>query len=479
MDNNEKKNNLNQKQRFILSFIGTIIYFIGIMSTFGIGQYSVYITSYFHHFNSKINIQIGNLMMPILTLFLSLAAPLGGVLEHKLGMHLTLIINACILEFLIFIFIYQRNIWITFLLISLIGMTVGSVITIPGKNVCLYYPNKRSIISASIMSFNVIIGAFMSVFGEKIINPEKYVLKNDETYYPLNIAKNYIKFYSISLIIIPICTLISLPFLKKYIDINQNKNDKFDNNININKIIEKGNYSKNIKAAIFNSRIWKISFMSIFCEFAIGFAFSTFRVYGALISINGTLMQYIPLFFGLSMIIFGPIWGYINDKFKSFKIIRIICLFFIFHSIMLSIFIQSNLIYILCLFIGSIFNTGINTVMHPYIMKIYGMQYFIEIGGVITICKGIVNILRGGISLLISLYYHTGKELQIPYRIIFVISIGLNIIAYILALKENEEYFKYPNYQYNIENLDISRENKLEISTSENNREVVIENQTK
>ena len=120
-------------------------------------------------------------------------------------------------------------------------MTVGSVITIPGKNVCLYYPNKRSIISASIMSFNVIIGAFMSVFGEKIINPEKYVLKNDETYYPLNIAKNYIKFYSISLIIIPICTLISLPFLKKYIDINQNKNDKFDNNININKIIEKGN----------------------------------------------------------------------------------------------------------------------------------------------------------------------------------------------------------------------------------------------
>ena len=112
MDNNEKKNNLNQKQRFILSFIGTIIYFIGIMSTFGIGQYSVYITSYFHHFNSKINIQIGNLMMPILTLFLSLAAPLGGVLEHKLGMHLTLIINACILEFLIFIFIYQRNIWI-------------------------------------------------------------------------------------------------------------------------------------------------------------------------------------------------------------------------------------------------------------------------------------------------------------------------------------------------------------------------------
>ena len=72
MNNSESKHKINEKRRFILSFIGTIIYFIGIMTPFGIGQYSVYITSYFHHFNPKINIQLGNLMMPILTLALSI-----------------------------------------------------------------------------------------------------------------------------------------------------------------------------------------------------------------------------------------------------------------------------------------------------------------------------------------------------------------------------------------------------------------------
>ena len=68
MINPEENNKINQKKRFTLSFIGNLIYFFGIMTPFGIGQYSVYITSYFHHFNQKINIQMGNLMMPILNI---------------------------------------------------------------------------------------------------------------------------------------------------------------------------------------------------------------------------------------------------------------------------------------------------------------------------------------------------------------------------------------------------------------------------
>ena len=470
MNNSEGNNKLNQKKKFILSFIGNIIYFVAIMTPFGIGQYSVYITSYFHHFNPKINIQLGNLMMPILILFLSLSAPIGGILEHKLGMHLTLIMNSLILEFLIIIFIYQRNIYITFLIIILIGMTIGSVITIPGKNICFYYPDKRGIITSLMTSINVIIGSIINVFGEKIINPKRITLKENETYYPIHIAKNYIKFYKIALIIIPIFSFLSLPFLKKYKDQNENKDGNLDKSLNDKEINEKENYSKNLKAAICNSRIWKIAIISIFSEFSIGFALSTFRVYGALISINGTIMQYAPLFFGCSMIIFGPIWGYINDKFQSFKIIRFICFLFIIISAFLSIFIKSNLIYILCIFIGSIFNTGKNTLINPYIMKIYGMNYFIEIRGVITICLGIINIFKGGLSFLLSFYYKTGKELQIPYRIIFLIGIGLNILAYILSLKEKEEIFIYPYNPKKENKIELSNlESKVDISSSEKN----------
>ena len=210
-----KTYNFNKKKRFILSFIGTIIYFIGIMTPFGIGQYSVYITSYFHYFNPKINIQYGNLIMPILILSLSLSAPIGGFLEHKLGMHLTLIFNSIILEILVLIFILQKNIWITFILIILIGMTIGAVISIPGKNICFYYPEKRGIIISLLTSINVIIGSIVNVLGEKIINPEKITLKKNETYYPIDIAKNYIKFYKLTLIAIPTFSFLSLTLKKK------------------------------------------------------------------------------------------------------------------------------------------------------------------------------------------------------------------------------------------------------------------------
>ena len=173
-----------QKKRLISTFIGSIIYVTGIISPLGIGQYSVYITSYFHYYDSKINIQIGNLMMPLLILFLSLSAPLGGILEHKIGMHLTLLINSIILEILIFFFILQKNIYLTFLIIIFIGINIGVIIAIPGKNICFYYPNKKGTIMGLITSSNIIFGAIINVLGEKIINPKKIILKEGETYYP-------------------------------------------------------------------------------------------------------------------------------------------------------------------------------------------------------------------------------------------------------------------------------------------------------
>ena len=105
--------------------------------------------------------------------------------------------------------------------------------------------------------------------------------------------------------------------------------------------------------------------------------------------------------------------------------------------------------------------------MRPHIMKIYGMKYYIEIGGIITICLGIINIFKAFLSFLISLYYQTGKELQIPYRIIFIIGIGLNFLAYILASREKGEEFIYPDgkSKVNTEDLSIEMKNKENVDT--------------
>ena len=467
-----------QKNRFISTLIGTIIYFTGIISPLGIGQYSVYITSYFHFYNPKIQIQIGNLMMPILILFVSLSSPLGGILEHKIGMHLTLLINSILLEIFIFFFILQRNIYLTFLIIIFIGINIGTIIAIPMKNICFYYPNNKGIIMGLITSFNIIFGAIMNVLGEKIINPNKIIIKEGETYYPLEISKNYIKFYKLILIVIPACSIISLLLIKKYNPIfNDEQEQKLDKSIN-NLDKKDEYYSKNIKAAIFNSRIWKIASVSIFGQFVISFALNTFRVYGALISINGSVMQYSPLLFALSNIIFGPIWGYINDKLQSFRIAKFICLFSIIHSIIFCIFIKSNLMYIVCIFIGLIFNSGLQSIIQPHIMKIFGIKYSIEIGGVVSISVGIVNILKSSLSFFISLYYKTGKQLQNAYRFVYLIGVGINFLGFYYASKENEECFIYPYSPKNnsLENLEKTK--NVNISQLPKN-EIKIENNIK
>ena len=80
-----KNTNLTKKKsKFISSFIGTLIYGIGGITSMGIGHYSVYITSYFHHKQVDIDMHYGNLIMPLLSLSHSIFSPLAGYLENKI-----------------------------------------------------------------------------------------------------------------------------------------------------------------------------------------------------------------------------------------------------------------------------------------------------------------------------------------------------------------------------------------------------------
>ena len=69
----------------------------------GISQYSVYITSYFHHQKIDMDMQYGNLIMPIFMVSNSIFAPLAGFIEK----------NRIILYFNIkFFFVRIRHIFI-------------------------------------------------------------------------------------------------------------------------------------------------------------------------------------------------------------------------------------------------------------------------------------------------------------------------------------------------------------------------------
>ena len=177
----------------------------------------------------------------------------------------------------------------------------------------------------------------------------------------MEISQNYIKYFKYILIINPFILCLSLLLIKKYspeLDeelLQENKINENKNDINMKK---DENYAKNIKSAIINKRIWRITAINILTPFVMGFSGNTFRVYGALASISGAVMQYSQLFTGFSNIFVGPLWGYINDKYKFEKINLILCGCSIIHALILSIFIKSNAIYISFIFFVSIIVSG-------------------------------------------------------------------------------------------------------------------------
>ena len=155
-------------------------------------------------------------------------------------------------------------------------------------------------------------------------------------------------------------------------------------------------------------------------------------------------MQYSQLYIGFSTVFILPLFGIINDKY-SFKImIKIISIGCIIHSVIISIFIKSNLIYLLSIIVGSILGAGFVSTINLHILKVYGIKYSIEIGGIIGIFSSVVSILNGILSFIISKFYHTGEELQYAYRYLYLFGICFCCLGFLLSLIEKETKFIYP-----------------------------------
>ena len=454
----------SKKSRFISSSISTLLFAIGSTFCLTIGQFSVYITSYFHYQGIDIDMQYGNFMSPVLNLCLALSIPLSGILDKKIGMKLTLLISSVSIEVLLFLFIIQTNKILTMILVCLIGMSLGLGVSIPMKNLCHYYPEKKGLVGSCSISCMTIIGALISVFGESFINPDAVVLQKGDIYYPEDISSNYIQFYKIALVIIPITSLLMIILIQEY-DTKYDDENRLINKENEveNKDKKKDeNYTKNVKSALLNKRIWLITCIFTVTPFSINFTQNTFRVYGALVSINGGVIKFSGLFSGLSTLIFGPIWGIICDKIRFSIIIKTICILSIIFSLIFFIFIQSNFIYITSVFGSQIITSGFTTISQPLIMQIYGIDYYLIVGGIMVAIGTIFNIFYPVLSYIVSRFYKTGEELRIPYRIIYMVGVGLSVIGFYIGMFEKGEEFVYPAPENGEINKSIENLNKNE-----------------
>ena len=159
-------------------------------------------------------------MRPVALLFLALFSPLSGTMEYYCGPRISIIISSIIIEAAFVLLYLQRNFWYFYSLILLLGIGSGLSTQILIKNTCCYYPNKKGLINALINSLGSFFGAAYSYFGEKIINPERKIIKhlNKEPYYEEEIAKKSRLFFLFAIFLIPISTIISIILLYKFND---------------------------------------------------------------------------------------------------------------------------------------------------------------------------------------------------------------------------------------------------------------------
>ena len=102
-----------------------------------------------------------------------------------------------------------------------------------------------------------------------------------------------------------------------------------------------------------------------------------------------------------------------------------------------------------------------------HMLRVYGIKYSLEIGGVIGIFIGIFNILNSSLSLFVSKYYHTREELQFSYRLIYLAGIAISGAGFYLALNEKENKFIYSfsqneNEYLTMNNSDFKEKDKKE-----------------
>lgn len=453
----------SKKGRFISSILAGITFLTGMCSVLTISHFGVYFLSDIHYKYSWVQIQYGNLLNPSFGFFLAVFSPFSGIFEKLIGPNITILLGITIVEFTLFGLYLIRNIYMLYFSMFLFGLSFGFCSSITMKNACCYYSNKRGIISSSLMSTATLISAGVSVLGEKFINPNSMPIidKVKQPYYTKDIASRSWNYLKLPIIYLPISLLLTEFLFIKYESNGQSVEEQVNyekvtsqsemtNNTNdINQkegdtIQTKENYIKNIKYALCHKRFWKNVGIGSLTPFCLLFISQSSRAYSSLAGVNPSFITFQPALMMIIFCVISPIWGCLTDKFGFRKIIRIVSVLALIFDIYFTLFLSVNILYVIGLILSGITASGMIVSMSPHLMQIYGMEHYLIIGGIMRLFNGIINILSSGLSIVISIYYKTAKEMQTPYRIICFISIFLTFFAVLLAFSETDDKFVYP-----------------------------------
>ena len=413
-------------------------------------------------------------------------------MEHCCGPRISILIGSIIIETSFVLLYLQRNFWYFYSLTLFLGIGGGLSTQILIKNACCYSPHKKGLINALINSLGSLFGAGCSYFVEKIINPDRNKLLNEEPYYDEAIAKKSRLFFLIAIFLIPISTIISIILLYKYDDeemeeietkgqeinghlIEESKPNDEENQNNDNNEINENNLNRNthnsntrnsndktnIKKAFKSWRFWKNIFLVGIMPLMIWFEIFTSKAYISNMGVDEKIQENYTWSTSVLGSIANPIWAISVDKF-GFRPIMIIISFLTFSlSIHFSLFMENKLIYVVCIYCSTFLRSGVISSLIPHIMHIFGLRYYLTLGGLGRLLIQVFISGAASVSIIISNFKKTYDELVSFYRIVSLVGIVFSIIGLFLVISENDDNFQFedkPDEYAEIEKIEGKKE---------------------
>ena len=194
-----------------------------------------------------------------------------------------------------------------------------------------------------------------------------------------------------------------------------------------------------IKKAAFSKRALRL-FIMLFLYFpTIHFLLNTWRPIGIYYKINTYYLQITTALYSISSSLASILMALIGDKIQF----RIIFIFFSFLISLISFsfpYTFNNDILFICevLSVAFIFN-GFNIIIGPHIMKIFGIDIYTEISGIIGCSVGISEIF----CVIFAFYLENNSSLDknFTFRLMYGFSGILNVISIIFGLFEKDDKF--------------------------------------
>ena len=433
----------------LISLFSCIVHTLGYFSVWTLGNSVVYLISFRRKFNQNLTFSYGYFLFPIMNFSLSLSSPIGGVLEDKIGGKKTIILSTLILCTSFSIMYFSRNIFFDYILMSLNGIGIAVGINITRKNICSFFMNSQALICGIVSLVPGFLSAFINIFNEKyILNPLSESPTIENLYYEEKIYLNFQKLllFEIGFLIV-ICFITIATYIpnnpKETIKygfgekVNENKNNKKEKEDKTNEISKQ----LKIKKAIYNIRAVKF-FLMIFLFFpTINFVNNTWRPIGIYYKINTYYLQLVGSFYSIIGCVSSVIFALVGDRIQFRILFVIFVILLTFSSFTFSYTFNYDILFVCEIMVISFVLNGFNIIIDPHLMKVYGMENYIEIGGVIRSSAGICEIASVIFAFYLENNYSGSKDYV--YNFMYIFSGCTGIISLLLGIFETDEKFNY------------------------------------